>query len=239
MTMTIVRAAGVAAFVLAATPAMATDLMGDGGAAGHDWSGLYVGGTVGVVTTEVDTSNVLFEGSDAGLGTISYSASGWLAGVTLGANMQMDGGLVAGIEGDYSLASADASFTNTDYGFTATARLQSLGTLRGRLGFSAGNVLIYGTGGLAMGQLEGQIDDTYGSDVVTTTDTASYFGWTAGAGAEVAVSDTMSLKGEALYYDLGSQGMTFNEGSGGWNPITNDSALTGWVGRVGINFKMQ
>lgn len=229
-------AAAISLAALAATPALATDLTG-APADVTDWSGVYIGGTVGYVNADVDTSNILFEGDPSGIDPFSTTATGWLAGVTLGGNMQMDN-IVVGVEGDYSVASAEGSHTDDDANFTSTARLQSLGTLRGRLGFAAGNMLLYGTGGLAFGHVEGQLDDVYNNGIITSKAGADYYGWTAGAGAEVAMSDTMSIKGEALYYDLGSENLAFDEGSEGWEPTSSDNAVTGWIARVGLNFKM-
>jgi outer membrane immunogenic protein len=81
------------------------------------------------------------------------------------------------------------------------------GTLRGRLGFAADNFLIYGTGGLAYGHVQGSAvgelvngAETIGYDA-SASDTN--WGWTAGAGIEYGL-DNLSLGIEYLYVDLGS-----------------------------------
>jgi outer membrane immunogenic protein len=81
------------------------------------------------------------------------------------------------------------------------------GTLRGRLGFAADNLLIYGTGGLAYGHMEASASAEFSDDDETvsynaSTDTTNW-GWTAGAGIEYGI-DNWSLGLEYLYVDLGS-----------------------------------
>ncbi|MDB5540201.1 MAG: outer membrane protein Omp31 [Devosia sp.] len=201
----------------------------------YSWSGLYVGGTVGTVSATADVSNVLFEGFDPGIPNFTVEFSGMLAGVTVGANHQWDN-VVAGIEADYSWSNAEGSYTDPVFNFTVSTRLQSLASLRGRLGFAVNQLLFYGTAGAAYGTLEGELQDVYQAGTVVTTDTQSMLGWTAGVGAEIAVADNVTLKGEALYYDLGTTTYEFFEGPGRINPVSSDAAVTGWLGWVGANF---
>ncbi len=230
--------AAVAAATLAPGLAQAADMGGAAGAGmppGFTWTGAYVGGTVGYSTVTFDVSNVLFEGNP---GTPDFSAAGngIIGGVEGGFNVQK-GKAVVGVEGDFSWTGVQGSYSDTVNDFAATGRLKTLATVRGRLGVATGRALLFVTGGLALGKAEAQLDDGYGGPVITTTDSRSHTGWTAGGGVEVAVSNHLTLKGEALYYDLGSQTYTFNEGAGGWNPITVNASLTGWLARVGANFK--
>ncbi len=94
------------------------------------------------------------------------------------------------------------------------------------------------TRGAAFGGIKATIDDVYpGPTVITRSDSQTHLGWIAGGGGEFAVTDHITIKAEGLYYDLGSEGYAFNEGPGGWNPITVNVDATGWIGRVGANLK--
>ena len=68
------------------------------------------------------------------------------------------------------------------------------GTLRGRAGYAFNNILLYGTLGLAYGDLKGEL---LGADE-TKTET----GWAGGLGAEVGFTPNWSAKVEYLYMDL-------------------------------------
>lgn len=81
------------------------------------------------------------------------------------------------------------------------------GTIRGRLGFAADNLLFYGTGGLAYGHMEASADVQVGDGDETarysaSTDTTNW-GWTVGGGMEYGI-DNWSVGIEYLYVDLGS-----------------------------------
>jgi outer membrane immunogenic protein len=100
-----------------------------------------------------------------------------------------------------------------------TESLSSIGTARGRVGYLvAPTVLIYGTAGLAYGEKNLTASPSRVTFTETTTSStgaayptiwsqgsASNFaaGWTAGGGAEWMVAPNWSVKGEAIYYNLG------------------------------------
>lgn len=183
-----------AAVALLSTSVMAADLIIDEPAAviptsAFDWSGFYVGAHAGWAT-----GSVLADPIDAPDET---TATGWLLGVQAGANAQFDT-FVLGVEGDI----AWTNITNEDeillpaYGLTDVNWLASL---RGRAGVAFDQVLLYATAGIAgagvtfndLDAAEGSLDGTH-------------FGWTAGIGAEVAITETISAKVEYLYYDFGA-----------------------------------
>jgi outer membrane immunogenic protein len=96
------------------------------------------------------------------------------------------------------------------------------GTVRGRLGYAIGNTLIYGTGGFAAGGVKatssytdnnifaiGGTGTPYTSptnplQVARVSNSATNTGWTAGAGIEVKISPSWSLKGEYQFINLGA-----------------------------------
>ena len=74
------------------------------------------------------------------------------------------------------------------------------GTVRGRVGYALNNVMFYGTGGLAFGELRGE---TFGLSEAHTN-----AGWTAGVGAEFGFAQNWSAKVEYLYVDLNNSNFT-------------------------------
>jgi outer membrane immunogenic protein len=194
-----------------------------------NWSGFYYGGHFGGGIDQDSTtitSNTLALSLLLRSGTIPSSVpsnpSGPLGGLQLGYNYQL-GKMVYGVEADLSLAAIEGKSTTITNGFlpfatyttTAKQNLQWFSTLRGRLGFTqTNNLLIYGTGGLALGW------STYNMDVHRTAVLLNYdipasanvlkAGWTLGFGAEYAMKDRWSFKAEYLYYDLGKENMTGN-----------------------------
>jgi len=98
--------------------------------------------------------------------------SGWLVGAALGANFTVTEGIVAGVVGDIAWADIQAN---------GPASIDWVGSLRGRLGFDAGAFMPYVTGGLAV------------AGATVEGDSNTHFGWTGGAGVEVAVTDNMSV----------------------------------------------
>jgi outer membrane immunogenic protein len=117
---------------------------------------------------------------------------------------------------------------NFSYGMSLNARQSTdwYGTVRGRLGWLAQpNLLIFGTGGFAYGRVTDTANLTitsatapsnsalvgsYGYTCATNvpcyigSSSAIGYGWAAGAGAELLVSDSVSFKVEYQFVDLGS-----------------------------------
>ncbi len=124
-------------------------------------------------------------------------------------------GGVAGKVGPYPGVCAAKHDLDVDY----------FGTVRGRLGYVWGGVLLYATGGFAYGGVDshfGYTDNSGGAAVAPFVARASNnntrTGWSAGGGIEYKISPSWSLKGEYQFVDLGSNssGLVegFNLGSG-------------------------
>lgn len=209
--------------------------------AAHDWSGAYVGGSLGFGTGTVDWTGDFYDaGTDAFLfGTDgSFDISGWTVGVQAGANVQLDM-FVLGVEGDISWANiagegAEIDPQNAPFASVPSSQLDWLGTLRGRAGVAVDQVLLYGTAGfafaggsMAITNLDGPGDDV-SADITAT-------GWTAGVGAEVALDDNISVKAEYLYTSLTSDEQRFDIPADTQYLLTNsDIALHTF--KVGLNF---
>jgi outer membrane immunogenic protein len=202
----------------------------------------------------------------AGAIPTSYSVSpnGFLGGIEAGYNWQV-GRLVYGLETDFSGANINGSTTTTLVGVapvntvsvvgTAGERLSYLGTVRARLGWTPLDpLLFYATGGFAYGGVKSsmQLSETTGGacvcgappSVLTNANSTST-GWTVGGGAEWMFAPHWTVKGEYLYYDLGSTSYavpTLTQYTAGGTPFFGASgaasaSVKGGVTRIGINYK--
>jgi outer membrane immunogenic protein len=200
------------------------------------------------------------------------SIEGFAGGLQIGYTEQIPGGFVAGIEADIQGLSGsgradEANVTpvpgffppyTTSTDLSVTKDIDWLGTVRGRLGFLVTpSLLIYGTGGLAYGKVESttRISQSYNPNVGGVANNWGSFssysetrvGWTAGGGGEWKLAPKVSLKGEYLYYDLGSvsysgrlvDGITVNNPPASaffTNSVTSSFDADGHIARVGLNF---
>jgi outer membrane immunogenic protein len=235
-----------AAIALAASPALAADLPQampppppqapatyvPTVAPQYNWGGIYIGLNGGYG----------FGKSSWGIpeNTGNFNINGGVAGGTIGANFQT-GQVVFGIEADGDWADITGTGNSTAAGDCVTPAASCgtssdwLATIRGRIGYAFDRVLVYGTAGGAGGDVKA----TLTVPGLTTSTNNSEFGWTAGAGVEVALTDNITAKVEYLYLDLqnGSFGCTpalctttlFN----GSVPASFETSLV----RVGVNFK--
>jgi outer membrane immunogenic protein len=150
------------------------------------WAGPYLGGNLGYDWGSVANNPT--------------RPSGFSAGVQGGYNWQ-NGHFVYGIEGDVQLTGAEDTFAPWKFSNPW------FGTVRGRAGYALNNILFYGTGGLAFGELRGE---TFGLSESNTT-----AGWTAGVGVEFLVTPNWSAKLEYLYVDLANNAFTITGASNG------------------------
>jgi outer membrane immunogenic protein len=175
------------------------------------WDGAYVGGFLGYGWGTVsDDSSVLLGSGDVDL-------SGWTVGAKLGANFSVGSGFVLGAEGDVAWSGIGGydDVTNVDYDINWTS------SLRGRAGYDAGAFMPYLTGGLA---IAGATASQAGDD-----NTQVHFGWTAGAGVEVAASEQISVD---LGYRFSDYGQATYDLAG-----SHDLDLTTHTISAGVNFK--
>jgi outer membrane immunogenic protein len=171
-----------------------------------NWSGFYIGAMGGYA--KENTSDPL-------------GIKGGFGGGTVGYNWQF-GTIVAGVEADNNSATVS--------GVTATAKIDALATVRGRVGVAFDHVLLYGTGGLAL--VDTKVTATNG--VLTLSDSKSQTGWAAGAGIEWMFLPRWSLKAEYLYRSFGGQ--TFFAAQ--FPPGIPTGTLKVNSGQVGVNFHL-
>jgi outer membrane immunogenic protein len=165
---------------------------------GYSWAGPYLGANLGYEWGSVNNNPA--------------KPSGFVGGVQAGYNFQ-NGPWVFGVEGDIQAAGADDTFAPWKFSNPW------FGTLRGRAGYTFGNVLAYGTAGLAFGELRAQ---TFG-----WTESHTSAGWTIGAGAEVGFAPNWSAKLEYLYIDLSTSQFAITGVSNGYSAS---------VVRAGVNY---
>ena len=164
-----------------------------------NWARPYLGGNLGYAWGSVDNNPT--------------KPSGFSGGVQAGYNWQ-NGYWVFGLEGDLQVTGAEETFAPWKFSNPW------FGTVRGRAGYALGNVLFYGTGGLAFGELRA---NTFG-----LSESHTNAGWTLGAGAEMAFAPNWSAKIEYLFVDLSNSNFVITGASNGYR--------FGLV-RAGVNYR--
>jgi outer membrane immunogenic protein len=209
------------------------------------WNGWYAGvnggygwqGSNHKLTNSI-TSDYPDFGSDGDAitfwGDKNFKSRGGFAGAQLGYNWQR-GNFLVGWEADYQWAdirrdqnldvlapynSCGGERCGTDDATAsswANSRLRQFGTFRGRVGYAFGPALIYGTGGLAFGQVrdsltvvavdandESAIERIVPLSTHTITSDTAKLGYVVGGGAEYMFASSWSVKAEYQFMDLGS-----------------------------------
>jgi outer membrane immunogenic protein len=196
----------------------------------YNWTGFYVGANGGGGWGTSSWSYVV------GGTTANHNNSGGLIGGTVGFNYQFAPNWVAGIEADWGWSNIRGSASCPNAAFDCKTSIDSLGTARGRIGYAMNQWLLYGTGGIAWGQvnvetvnLAGTATPTSGTATNGTKSTVT--GWTVGAGVEYGFWTNWSAKIEYLYIDLGSHRYTVD------NSLQVDSRQRESIVRVGVNYR--
>jgi outer membrane immunogenic protein len=164
----------------------------------YSWAGPYLGANLGYAWGSVANN--------------PSKPSGFVGGVQAGYNWQ-NGAFVFGLEGDIQATGAEETFAPWKFSNPW------FGTVRGRIGYAFSNILFYGTGGLAFGELRGE---TFG-----LSESHTNAGWTAGVGAEFGFAPNWSAKIEYLYVDLSDSRFTITG-------VSNGSQFG--VLRAGVNY---
>ena len=257
----------------------------------YDWTGFYVGVNAGAAWTSSDVGTTVCNGDprtcywssfdpttpatvmNAGRG--HFSDTLFTGGAQIGANWQREA-LVLGVEADInSFHLRAARSASTLYGGRDDEGAPNLGgatladsvstnylaTVRGRLGYAAGTLLVYATGGAAFADVSH--DHSYGEfgfgsapPCVNTNESSNFcahgsgsthVGWTAGAGAEWAFAGNWTMKAEYLHVDLGNASSTSllldETGTkpaltgGAQQVLTHSASLTADLVRFGVNYR--
>jgi outer membrane immunogenic protein len=249
----------------------------------YNWTGFYVGGNVGYgwgksgdyfnfnpprdPAGSVPGATLLLQNSQ------SSSTNGLIGGVQAGYNWQFNSNFLVGIETDFqgsaqkgTLNSSNSALYNDPFNgnvllpasLAMTTKLDWFGTVRARVGVTNDHWLLYGTAGLAYGEVEtsGAFNIFSFQTVCCAVTSPIPFsnsnvnvGWVVGAGVENAITDHWSWKLEYLYMDLGSVAASVVSpracfGAPGFGcgvnlPATASSSVkfTDNILRFGINYK--
>ena len=165
----------------------------------YSWAGYYVGGFVGgahgVWTNDFYRNN---NHGHSAQGMDGFSGGGWL-----GYNMYVAPNIIVGVEAD--LGRTNASEDNEVYDNDTTyATYNSFGSLRGRLGYTMDNVMLYGTAGLAFANVTEDLQKGRNAGEQLVQDNKGLTGYAIGAGAEYAFSHHWLGRVEYLYSNFGT-----------------------------------
>jgi len=186
----------------------------------YDWTGFYLGLNGGWGWGDTEHSNNL------GVTTDDFDIDGAFAGGQVGYNFHWNR-FVLGAETDIQWSDIGGSSGNAVcFPDTCETDINWFGTVRGRAGVAFDRILIYGTGGLAYGEVEAACCGG-GFDVTDTN-----VGWTAGGGVEVGITRNLSFKGEYLFMNLDD----VSEAVGAGLTVTADAEHTNLVWG-GINWR--
>jgi outer membrane immunogenic protein len=197
----------------------------------YNWTGIYVGFNGGYAFGTQDPLSLFSSDYSA----FSYSANGWLAGGTVGAQIQ-SGHVVMGLEGDIDWTNISGSGTGpvTKLGVlfgtaTLSSSVSSISTLRARVGYAQDNWLFYGTAGLAVTKSTSSFTQTVGflcstsppaGPGVCSSKSDLHPGLAAGAGIEYGITPNLSAKLEYMWV-----------GAGAGNTLYENMA------RIGLNYR--
>jgi outer membrane immunogenic protein len=223
-----------------------------------NWAGWYIGINAGGAFNhegEFETTDGLVDAFGVRNGfrpaAATTRADGFTAGAQIGYNYQFAPNWLIGIEADASYTDLKAT-TSVDLAVTRTSvftnKMDFLGTVRGRVGYIFDRLMIYGTGGLAYGNVSNDTAFLTGGDLTYFAGQSGLqAGWTAGAGIESALAQNnflnffgargASLKVEYLHYDLGARSYALPPVIGGLVGIYSQRVKTaGDLVRVGFNY---
>lgn len=219
-----------------------------------DWSGAYAGITAGYSKGDYNVRNAplhtmpgsSFFGAYGGAVANSqpeFEVKGEDYGLTGGFNMQ-SGNIVYGVEGDVAVSKANDALVIHDRPAPGSGQFDTrlegdidyTATLRARLGYAVGPVLLYGTAGGAM--MRASVDRSYtnaAGSQIADKDGETYFGLAYGGGAEWALNDRWSIKGEYLRTDFQRETHSHSYGPNGFALTRVDQERD--MGRVGVNYR--
>ena len=202
------------------------------------WEGFYAGANVGPLFAgssafSTDASGVPSVGRTTVVGEehidMAHQFGPGQGGFQAGYNHVTSSRLLLGVEADFSFPAILRS--NLQQNIAAVGptvindNVQIYGSIAGRVGYTFGNLLVYGTGGFA-----------YDRDrlTTTTTDDNNYFwrpGYMVGGGAEVLLTANLSAKLEYAFFDF-DRANTYLPDAG----ETYNSDLRFQTVRLGLNY---
>jgi outer membrane immunogenic protein len=209
-------------------------------AAPYNWSGFYIGANGGYGWANAAGSFSAAGGLLGGLsGSTSGNANGAIAGGQAGFNWQFNS-LVLGIEGDGDWSGQTKNLSvgcGAGCAITATSGINWFATVRGRIGFAADRILIYGTGGVAWLNVSDKIG--FAADGITVSLLSlsdNPVGFTVGGGVEYGLTDMVSARVEYLFLDANYTASAPIALFGG--TVTESGTLKDSMVRAGLNIRL-
>ena len=226
------------------------------------WTGFYLGVNAGAVFSQDKLNSTIYTAGFPILsnyygGNLGSGQTGFIGGGQAGYNYQT-GSFVLGVETDFDGTTLSKSGSNIGAPFvlgglndnlttTGSIRMNWLGTTRGRVGFVAtpdNRLMIYGTGGVAYGNGKADLavyDSQYGY-YFNGEKSDTRVGYTVGGGVEYAVTNNVTIKGEYLYYNLGSTNAvalpnSFASVAFPGASVAAKATFQGSIVRAGVNYK--
>ncbi|MDD2870320.1 outer membrane protein [Neomegalonema sp.] len=186
------------------------------------WTGVYAGLQAGYTHAELK-DRVQNMRAERDFGDFS-------GGVYVGYMQQMASGFVLGLETDLNITNLRRTGAAKVYQGSAYLgeedvydRIKWTGGLRARAGYALGQFMPYVTGGLGIAKYRGE----------DTNDKA--YGWSLGAGAEYAVTESLVARVEYRYSDYGDAKTDVLVGEGATARLK--TSLTAHDVRVGVGLK--
>ena len=166
----------------------------------------------------------------------NLTPGGALGGLHIGYNWQ-SGSVVYGVEADGSFLTGKSSFTGTYPApiggvVTTSASKAAFGSLRTRLGYSFGSMLIYGTSGISVTHVRYQLTPVGGTPMSASNARISPV---FGGGAEYAFNSNWSARIEGLYTPIGLRKLPVTAGAAG--QVTTFETQGHWLARVGVSYR--
>lgn len=197
---------------LLSAPANASDLFGgstkDAPAAtgqtyAFSWTGLYLGGVVGLGVGDAETEKrreeIEEKSGSAHVGDTDID--GAIYGAHLGYNRQY-GNIVFGVEAGIYGTELDTDGKALFSPVAHEAEVDWYGRVIGRVGVTTGSTLFYGFGGVAFGDVTSTL--SFGDESKTLSD-EQHIGWTAGVGLEHVIGRGWVGRVEYAHVDLGEE----------------------------------
>lgn len=205
----------------------------------YGWTGVYFGADGGYGWQR--SAGTLATAAGSVQTPYDYGVTGPFAGSYIGGNYQFDR-FVIGLEADWqwsnltgnsqSLAPLGANGALPAGPFTVSTTTRDYGSIRGRLGVAFDRFLVFGTGGWATGNPATSFALTGAAPFLTGGGKCN--GWTLGAGAEYAITDTILGRVEYRYTSFEASGLSSPQSN------TADAGTRAPISdvRVGIAYKL-
>jgi len=172
----------------------------------YDWSGFYIGGNGGWGWQDRRPDITLMNNFAVIVTTPGLKASGGFGGGQAGYSWQQ-GPIVIGLEADIQASAIKDAFSrlvDPVDNLAGSRNIDYFGTVRGRVGATVNNLLIYGTLGFAYAHFTNTelVTTTFSSLSANLTNTSTKTGVAVGGGLEYGLSRNWSVRAEYQYIGI-------------------------------------